>query len=303
METKSKKEYINDNPAWEILLDLDEMSKSDSIPWVFKGATGLYPDYSRFIVNLSKGGGDATVKREFDVNSKNFLDNGFYVPESKGSVSYLDKNTLIISSDFGENSMTTAGYPRQVKQWKRGTSLKDATLLFEGNKEDILASGFVFRNDETKYKAVVRVASASDISYLISVDDKQIKLDIPSDASPQNLLNNQLIVLLKSDWSVGDKTYKHGSLLSLNFTKLLEGEKEIQLILEPTESSSISGVSTTKNKLLITLLHNVSSELFIYTFENNKWISEKVNAPDFGTISVQGVSDLSDEYFFHLETF
>ena len=298
-----KKEYINGNPTWEILLDLDEMSKTDDIKWVYKGATGLYPDYDRFIVSLSKGGGDATIKKEFDVNTKTFIADGFYVPESKGSASYVDKINLILSSDFGENTMTTSGYPRQVKLWERGTLLKDATLLYEGEKEDILASGFIFRDGSTKYKTVVRYVSRTDISYFILVDDKQIKLDIPGDASPQNLLNNQLIIQLKSDWIVDDKTYKQGSLLSLNFTKLLNGQKEIQLIIQPDESSSITGVSSTKNKLLITLLHNVISELFIYSYENNKWISEKVNAPDFGTISIMDLSDLSDEYFFTYNNF
>jgi len=298
-----KSNYIEGKPTWETLLDLDEMSKTDDIKWVYKGASGLYPDYNRFILSLSKGGGDATVKKEFDVSTKTFIDDGFYVPESKGNASYVDKNTLILSSDFGENTMTTSGYPRQVKLWKRGTLLKDATLLYQGEKEDILASGFIFRDGSTKYKSVVRYVSRTDVSYFIVVDDKQIKLDIPGDASPQNLLNNQLIIQLKSDWIIDDKTYKQGALLSLNFTKLLQGEKEIQLIIQPDDTSSITGVSSTKNKLLITLLHNVISELFIYSYENNKWISEKVNAPDFGTISIRDLSDLTDEYFFTFNNF
>ena len=67
-----------------------------------------------------------TVKKEFDINTKKFIENGFFIPESKGGASYLDKNTLIVSSNFGENTMTSSGYPKQVKLWKRGTELKDA---------------------------------------------------------------------------------------------------------------------------------------------------------------------------------
>src|SRR6218665_833474 len=67
--------YNSGNPVWETLLDLDELSKKDNVKWVYKGGDGLYPDYKRFIINLSKGGGDAVVCREFDVNSKTFIEN------------------------------------------------------------------------------------------------------------------------------------------------------------------------------------------------------------------------------------
>ena len=42
-----------------------------------KGSSGLYPDYNRFLVELSKGGGDAVITKEFDVNKKQFIENGF----------------------------------------------------------------------------------------------------------------------------------------------------------------------------------------------------------------------------------
>ena len=231
------------------------------------------------------------------------IDNGFYVPESKGNAAFVDKNTLILSSDFGENTMTTSGYPRQVKLWERGTLLKDAKLLFEVEPEDVLAAGYVMRDKSINYNLVVRYVSRDEVYYFVYVDDKQIKLDIPADASPENILNNQLILKLKSDWIVNNKTYKQGSLVSLNFTELLKGKKQIQLIIQPDELSSITEVSSTKNKLLINLLTNVNSELFIYSFDNNKWTSNKVNAPGFGTISVSDLDELSDEYSFTYRNF
>ena len=124
-------------------------------------------------------------------------------------------------------------------------------------------------------------------------------MDIPDDASTKGILNNQFIIQLKSDWTVNSKTYKVGTLLSLNFTELLKGNKDIQVIIKPDEFSSISEVSTTKNKLLVNLLSNVISQLYIYSFNNGKWVNEKVNAPDFGTISIVATSDMSDQYYFN----
>ncbi len=298
-----KASYISGNPIWEILLDLDEMSKKDSIKWVYKGVSGLYPKYDRFLINLSKGGGDAVITREFDVTTKSFVDNGFYINESKGGVSYVDENTLIVATNFGENTMTSSGYPKQVKLWKRGTPIKDARLIYEGLVTDIGSWGSVVRDGSVNYLMIRNALTFYTGQSFVWADNKLIKLDVPDDSQIAEILNNQLILNLKSDWSLSGRIYKQGSVISLKFTELLKAQKEIQLIYEPDAFTSVSDVSSTKNKLLINLLTNVKSELHIYSFENEKWRKEKVNAPDYGTISVTNTDEFSDQYFFVFSNF
>jgi len=296
--------YKSGTPVWETLLDIDELSRKDDVKWVFKESSGLYPDYNRFLIELSKGGGDAVVVKEFDVNKKEFIENGFSIGESKGSVSYIDENTLFVSSDFGEGSMTNSGYPKQVKLWKRGTSLKDAQLVFEGEATDaFMNAGYVLRDGTKTHTMISRPLTTFSRQQMVWKNNKIIKLDIPEDADLKDILNDQLIVQLKSDWAVHEKTYKTGTLLSLDFTALLKGEKQVKVILEPDEFSSISQVSTTKNKLLINLLSNVTGQLYIYSFSDGKWSNQKVQAPDFGTISIATTDDLSDLYFFNFQNF
>jgi prolyl oligopeptidase len=295
--------YTNNKLDWETLLDIDELSKKEDVKWVYKGANGLYPSYDRFLVSLSKGGGDAVIIKEFDVNKKEFIENGFFIDEAKGSASYVDENTLIVSTDFGEGSMTTSGYPRQVKLWNRGTLLKDSQLIYAGESADVGTWGYALRDGQKAYISIVRSPTFFTSHNLIWLDNKAIKLDIPEDASPTGILNNQLIIQLKSDWTVNSKTYKTGTLLSLNFTELVKGKKQIQVIITPDEFSSISEVSTTKNSLLINLLTNVTSQLYVYSFDNRKWISKKVKAPELGTISLVTTDEFSDQYFFSFENF
>ena len=92
-------------------------------------------------------------------------------------------------------------------------------------------------------------------------------------------------------------------LVSLNFTSLLKGQKDLSLVYEPDEFSSVSAVSNTKNKLLLDILSNVKSELYICTFNNGKWEKQKVNAPDFGNISLVSADEFTDEYFFSFSNF
>jgi len=296
--------YTSGKPLWETLLDIDELSKKDDIKWVYKGSRGLYPDYNRFLIKLSKGGGDAVITKEFDANKKQFIENGFFIDESKGSARYVDENTLIVSTDFGEGTMTDSGYPKQVKLWKRGSSLKDAQLIYEGETADaFMTAGYVLRDDDQAYTMISRGLTTFSSQKMVWMNNKIIKLDIPEDADISDILNNQLIIQLKSDWTLTTKTYTTGTLLSLNFTELLKGNKKIQVIIEPDEFSSISDVLTTKNKLLINLLTNVTGQLYIYTFNDGKWTNQQVKAPDFGTISVVATNDLSDKYFFQFANF
>ena len=49
----------------------------------------------------------------------------------------MDRDTLLVGGAFGESEMTDSGYPRTVYEWKRGTSLEQATKVFEGEQADV----------------------------------------------------------------------------------------------------------------------------------------------------------------------
>ncbi|MFB9109597.1 prolyl oligopeptidase family serine peptidase [Flavobacterium gyeonganense] len=299
----TKKSYYSKNPVWETLLDIDALSKQDNIKWVYKGAQGLYPKYDRFLVSLSNGGGDAVEVKEFDAVTKKFIPNGFSLPESKNSVSYFDANTLIVGTDFGEGSMTSSGYPRVVKLWKRGTKLSEAKTIFEGDVADVSDNGYLIRDGEKSYLFIGKGETFYTSKSFVMVNDKLVKLDIPDDANFSAILNNQAIINLKSDWTVNGKTFKQGSAISLNFTSLLKGEKDLQLIYEPDAYSSISEISSTKNFLLMNILNNVKSELYSYSYTDGKWNRAKTNAPEFGTIEIVATDEFGDDYYFNYQNF
>ena len=173
----------------------------------------------------------------------------------------------------------------------------------KGEDTDVGCSGYVMRDDRVNYTMIINYHTFFTASSFVWMDDKAIKLDIPDDCTIQGILNNQLILDLKSDWEVQEKTYPQGSLISINFTDLLMGKKEIQQILQPDEFSSISEVSQTKNKLMVNVLTNVNSELHSYSFDDGKWEQKKVPTLDFGTISIITPMNFRISYFFQYENF
>ncbi|HRL05316.1 MAG TPA: S9 family peptidase, partial [Brevundimonas diminuta] len=115
--------YRTAQPQWETLLDIDALAKAEGKDWVFKGANCLAPDETRCLINLSDGGKDAVTVREFDLTTKRFVDGGFVIPEGKHRISWLDRDTLLIATDFGPGSLTESGYPFIVKSLTRGHPL------------------------------------------------------------------------------------------------------------------------------------------------------------------------------------
>src|SRR5690349_4400585 len=97
------------------------------------------------------------------------------------------------------------------------------------------------RDGDAKYTLISRGITFYTSEKYILVNDKPVKLDIPDDSDLSGLLNDQLLVTLKSDWTVNGTTYKQGDLVSLDFSELLAGRKSIQVVFHPDEFTSISG--------------------------------------------------------------
>ncbi|MCZ6633426.1 MAG: prolyl oligopeptidase family serine peptidase [bacterium] len=296
-------EYRKSDPTWETLLSIDELSEVESVKWVYKGVSHFYPDFKRCMVSLSRGGGDAVEIREFDLATKQFVKDGFFVPHAKGSVSWKDINTLHVSTDFGAGTTTQSGYPRLTKVWKRGTPLREAETLFEGEEDDVSVWSDVTYTPERQYTLIRRSITFYKGHYHVIENDTQIKLDIPEDAQLNGFFKNQMLIRLRSDWSVANKPYLQGSLIGIDYDRFLNGDRAFDVIVVPDERSSISSVASTKNLLLVNMLTNVRSRLDQYRFEENTWHKEKVNAPDLGTISIGSTDEFSDRYFFYFSNF
>jgi len=299
----SLESYLSSSPKWETVIDIDSLSKADGVQWVFKGAEYLYPDYNLCLVSLSRGGSDATVVKEFSLITKKFVKGGFTLPEAKQDVSWIDKDHLYVGTDFGKGSMTTSGYPRIVKEWTRGTPLSDAKTIFAGQPTDVSVGGFEINTPERSYKFVQRGITFYTSDLYTILNDSLIKLDLLKDIQFDGIFKNQMLLELKSNWKVGGKIYKQGSLISIDYDKFLKGARDFSLIYKPGPRESIIYVGNTKDFLLINRLNNVRGELYKYTLNNNEWSGEKINAPDYGTIEVISTSDFSDRFFFTYTNF
>ena len=289
-------EYRKPSPKWETVLDIDALNKAENENWVWHGANCLRPAYDRCLIALSRGGADADVTREFDVASRSWIKDGYFRPEAKGGVSWIDQDNVFVYTDFGDGSLTTSGYPRIVKLWKRGMPLADASVVYEGKPTDMYISAF--HDDTPGYERDFvsnTIAFYNDELYLRGKDGTLAKVDVPNSVD-KGVHKQWLTLQPREDWTVGGKTYKGGSYLVADFNAWMAGKRELTVLFEPNERTSLAGATWTRNHVVLNVLDDVKNTLSVLTYGKDGWArSAFVGAPAIGTVGVGAVdSDESD---------
>ncbi|MES2669967.1 MAG: prolyl oligopeptidase family serine peptidase [Pseudomonadota bacterium] len=290
-------EYRKAEPQWETVIDIDALNVAENENWVWHGVECLKPQYQRCIVALSRGGADADVSREFDLDTKTWVADGFSRPEAKGGLQWVDIDTVYVYTDFGAGSLTGSGYPRVVKEWKRGTPMASAKVVYEGKPQDMYIAAYRDLTPGFERDFVSRtIAFYSDELLLRGKDGKLVKIDVPN-SSKKAVHNQWLTVELRDPWKLKERSYEAGSLLVIDFDKFMAGNRDFDVLFLPDEHTSLSEYVWTKQHLVLNLLSDVKNKVRVMTpIGEGSWRqSLLVGAPAVGTVGVGAVdADNSD---------
>ncbi|AMU22792.1 prolyl oligopeptidase family serine peptidase [Mycobacteroides abscessus] len=288
--------YRRHDPEWDVVIDVDALAAAEDENWVWAGAAVLRPDFRRALVSLSRGGSDAVVVREFDLETRQFVAGGFELPEAKTQIGWVDADTVYVGTDFGPGSLTDSGYPRLVKRWKRGQSLDDAELVFSGEASDVTV-GASF--DDTPGFERTLISRATDFFnsevHELTADGELLRIDVPTDASA-SIHREWLLIELKSSWQVGDIEYSAGTLLAARYGDYVAGVRALTPVFVPDEHASLHHYAWTRDRLTVAILRDVASEILVFT--PGSWRSEPLpGVPDNATTQIVAIDDLGDEIF------
>lgn len=290
--------YRTAEPDWEIVLDVDALAESEGVNWVWQGPTTLRPSYRRCLIELSKGGADAAVVREFDLETLEFVPDGFQLPEAKSRVGWIDEDRIYVGTDFGEGSLTASGYPRVVKEWRRGTPLSEAVTVFEGKPEDVSAGAYHDPTEGFERDVVYRHLDFYTSERFLRIEGGELtRIDIPGDAEFSSH-REWMLVRTRSPWTVGGDTYPPGALLAAKLDDYLAGERELTVLFEPDDHTSLSYHAWTRDRLIVATLTDVKSRLSVFTPGPDGWRNEPLaGVPDIGSVDVVDTdSDDSNEF-------
>ncbi|MFA4893910.1 prolyl oligopeptidase family protein [Brevundimonas sp.] len=307
--------YRSANTRWETMLDVDALAKAEGRDWVWKGADCLAPDETRCLVNLSDGGKDAVVVREFDTVTGLWVEDGFILPEGKHRLEWLDRDTLLVATDFGSGTLTESGYPFIVKSLKRGQTLAQATEVYRGDIGDggYGVSPSVYRNGAGEVLGVLisRPLDTFRSETWELVDGTPVKLNLPERVSIRGMMGEQLVVTLDEAWNHEDHVVPAGSLLAVVTAKLRPlGRDEVivsnfdETVFTPTARQSVEDVAVMDDRIVATLYDNVRGRTAVFQNRGERgWPETSLPAPENAAVHLGSSSRESGRIFYSYEGF
>ena len=258
--------YSTDIPGWEILIDLDALVAADGTDWVWHGAELLAPTHDRALVHLSIGGSDAVTIREFDLQTRSFLPEGFYLTEAKSHVDWLDRDTLLLVSAYGGPDMvTTSGYSRTTRLWRRGESPDDAKVLTECSPQHMSVHAHLDRTAPDGER-VVYSDQKSFFSRAIHFGDRngpKTLLDVPEDTR-LSFVGDYLLIRPRVTWSLEGKEYVPDTILVFRLSEYLAGKRDPAVLFTPTPLTAIQSVFLVGHYVVLSLLDNIKPACRVY---------------------------------------
>jgi prolyl oligopeptidase len=274
---------------------MGDAAKKEDRNWVWKGATCMMAPGERCMVKLSNGGKDASVLREFDLGKRELVADGFVIPEAKTDMIWQDQNTLIVATDWGQDTLTTSGYPFVVKEWKRGTPLASSREIHRGQKQDVGVSPFNLEGGGgTQFLGITESDTFFTASYFALTPKGVVRMTLPDKATPRGLYRNELLFTIEQDWQMGGRKWASGSLLSMPQSEASQPSPTVRLVLAPGPRDSVEEVGITRSGVLVARYSNVRGQLERFTFDGRQWSSSRLPLNDTGSVGIV-TSDVDED--------
>lgn len=290
--------YASPAPAWETVFDVDALAAAEGISWVWKGAVVQDLDYTRALLVLSDGGTDASEYREFDLITKTFVEDGFKLPAARNRADWIDRDTLLVGAFPGDDDATDSGYPRRTRIWQRGTPLEEAKIVHEIDAKKVGAFLSVSNNSSGRRRHIHEAVTSVETHYWLIGDDHTLsRIDVPP-LSDIAFFQDQLLIELKSDWTIADTTYPIGALLSTRLADFQAGKRQFKILFDPQPRVSLESFTLTRNHVVLNLLENVNGRIRALQRVGDDWQARTLSTSAIGNASARAVaSDLNDEIF------
>jgi prolyl oligopeptidase len=303
--------YQTATPKWDVLLDVDALAKTEKQNWVFEGAS-LSPGQKSALIQLSRGGGDAVVVREFDMGKRAFEVSGFSLSEAKSNATWWGDDRILFGTDTGKGSLTNSGYPRIVKLWHRGEAVADAKPVFEGKNSDVSSSPIVFDSLQSHIALIARAVSFFETEYFwLNEDGTTRKLPLPLSANVQGLSVGDvthLVATLRQPWTRQDMTVPKGALVALTMDPFMKNgaTMPLQLLFAPGSRASVESVMVGRNLVYAAIFDNVTGSVRKFSLggvDGDEWVHEDLNLPPGGTPELVSLDDYGSMSLFSYQNY
>ena len=309
-----KESYLSENPQWETLLNIKTFAKKEGENWEFSDI--FQEKFNKKIVTMigfSNAGSDAFIAREFNVKTKKFVRNGFSLPMAHSDITWYSHNTLLLGTNFGENSLTEANYSRSLRLLKRGQPFEKATTVFEIDSSHMMATSHVWHTKGKRYLFYVDCIDLYHSKFYL-VSKKNPKhyhcLPIPMDAHLVDILQDTALIQLNSDWQVDEEmVFRQNAIVGLDLLKFRKNPDlkasmlNVRLWYQANSRSKIEKVFSNEDSVYIFVINNLQKQLLHVKPLLKSFRLHEIPIPLDYSHASPAFSNEEGELFFYFETF
>ena len=299
--------FVRGTPEWDVLLDVDALSARENKSWLF--LEGVFsPAGKRVLIRLSEGGSNVNEWREFSIDSRSFVANGFIVPAALAAYAdWQDENTLLVSTDFGPGTLSAAGEPLVIRRWVRGESLSDAREIFRAPPNASSAEIYLHDNDSSEKGSrfvtiLTRDKHLAHTWWHIDAGGRATRMTLPARIGSFVSIAGHFVFRSSADWAVGGRTWRAGDLLAIPKDEILQPLPSVRLILTAGSDEAIQFVTRARNGLLI---HGTALGASVLWAVNpaKDWSTARIALPANGSIAPCCVDDRGSDVFVLYQTY
>lgn len=258
-------------PSWETVLDIDKLSRKEKKKLVLKDYKCLQPKGELCLLMLSEGGTDAVSIREFNTKKKSFVKNGFKFKKGNYWAAWVNKDSISLSADFGPNTLTKAGYGRELRLASRKTKSEKWPKLLQVPEDYLTIVTENVDGPDGTINVAYRYHSQLNNAANIITGDKAEKLPTPLASMVHGKIEGDIVISLKKEWQHQSKKYPKNSVVTFN-----PETNKVKLIYKAPKGAAVQNAGVVKNFIVVEVLENVRRKLKVFQGSNGKFTAKAV---------------------------
>ncbi len=258
---------------WRTVLDVGALRSDDGkeveLQWYGAHDLCLPPAYDRCLLRLSPGGGDEAALREFDLTTGEFVKGGFDIPPSRVQAAWISADRALVSSTFGGGPLTAAGWPAQVRLWRRGDTLASARVVAQADATDILVQLSAVGAGANRVGVIIRVIDFATYEFK-SVDrlGAVATVGLPSKLKALGILaatDHDLVVQLAAPATLNGQSVASETVVAWDVRPQTPMARRLSVVFAPGGDDVINdtstGIAATHNQVLLVVDRHLSKRI------------------------------------------
>lgn len=274
-----------DSPAWETILDIDELNRAEGknyqLPAHTIGSRVLGRDASRILLTLSDGGSDVSELREFDLEKRTFVPDGFRTGEGRIQAAWLDLDHILISHALDGGPMTHSNWPTTTYIWKRGSDLKEAKSVFTMAASDTISILSPMGPTDSGRAVIVHAVDYENTRYIIvSKDGTTHEVDLPTRQQPlpsfAKTTATHIFAALGEETQFCGRKLPTGSIIAYDTSPDVHKSRRQSIVWVPepdefTPFLMIGGLTATQSSLHLTVSKKGLERRLVLKMDGEAW--------------------------------